>query len=97
MISQTELEKVVFVGGSQYICQDEVEDGEAQDVHATSRNLGMFWIPMLGALLKSPSLTKIDCEFNNKAQPRRQAEVTEACNPACTRQIPISLCGWRYL
>lgn len=82
VVSQTESLKVVFAGGHQCICQDGAENDEAQSVRATSRNLGMFWIPIVTALLKNRGLTEISCRCSKSGEPRRLTEVAEACNPA---------------
>lgn len=61
MLSQTELQRVFFSGGPQCICGDHGERGRWQALRATSRNMGMFWIPILRILLKNHSVTDIDC------------------------------------
>lgn len=95
--SQTELQKVVFAGGPQCICQDGAEIGESNAVRANSRNMGMFWMPILGILLRNRSVTEIDFHCSKFTRPRRQNEVTAACNVARTRRISVTVCGWRYL
>lgn len=99
MGSPTDLKKLVFVGGRQCICQGQADIDEAQAVRPTSRNTGMFWISLLCVILKNRSLTEIDCWCKNTGteQPRRQAEVAEACSRACTKTTSVSVCGWQYL
>lgn len=96
MRSQTELRKVGFAGGPQcMICQDEAENDEARAVGAISRNMRLSWIAVLGVILKSGSLTEIECICSRSVQPHRHTEVGKVCIPARMRNISVSVCGWR--
>lgn len=97
MVSQTELEKVIFAGGRQCMCQDRAENSEPRELRVTAPNMGMFCVAILGALMKNRSLAEIVCRCSNTPQPHRLNEVFEACDVARTRRISVLVCGWRYL
>lgn len=91
MVSQTELEKAIFVRGRLGMCQDQSGNSGPRTVQANPLNTGLFWIPLLSVILKNRRLTEINCHCRLFNQPRRQSEVTDVCN-TLSRKAYFGLC-----
>lgn len=99
IISQTELQKVLFSPGQQCLCRRQAEVGNIQAMQDTPQKTEIFWVPILGILLKQRNLLEVDCRCKKRLpfiQRTEVTEVTKACTPARTRNISISVCGRRY-